>query len=104
MVLGKIIGKSGTNEFYFLVEDSAKKFMYVKAKHTEGYWVLAQVVDIQKEKDETKAKCNVMGYRDKIGILRNLRTPLEPNTEIIYADDDYVKDVLGLKESKRGAY
>src|SRR3989338_6808477 len=36
MVLGHIIGKSGTNEFYFLVEDTAKKFMYVKAKNKEA--------------------------------------------------------------------
>ena len=28
MLLGKIIGKSGTNQFTFLVEANAKKFMY----------------------------------------------------------------------------
>ncbi|MBS3167806.1 ATP-binding protein [Candidatus Woesearchaeota archaeon] len=104
MVLGHIIGKSGTNEFYFLVEDTAKKFMYVKAKHKEDYIVLAQIVDVQKEKEETKAKCNIMGYRDKFGILRNLRTPLEPGAEIEYAEDEIVRNILGLKESKRGAY
>ena len=49
MLLGKIIGKSGTNEFSFLVEANAKKFMYVKGMHKDGYDVLAQIVDIEKE-------------------------------------------------------
>lgn len=62
--------------------------MYVKALHKEGYQVLAQIVEIEKE--ETKAKCNVLGYRDEMNVLRNLRTSLEPGLEIEYADDEFV--------------
>src|SRR3989338_1479439 len=104
MLLGKIIGKSGTNQFSFLVEANAKKFMYVRAMHKEGFNVLAQVIDVEKEKEETKAKCNVLGYRDKQGVLRNLRTPLEPNSSVEYADDDFVKNILGLESDKNGAF
>ena len=104
MLLGKIIGKSGTNQFSFLVEANAKKFMYIRAMHKEGFNILAQIIDIEKEKEETRAKCNVLGYRDKAGILRNLRTPLEPGASVEYADDDFVKSVLDLKESKNGAF
>ena len=35
MLLGNIIGKSGTNNFTFLVKTDAKKFMYVKVLHKE---------------------------------------------------------------------
>ena len=104
MILGNIIGKSGTNVFSFIVKENAKKFMYVKSMHKEGYPILAQIVEIEKEKEETKAKCNILGYRDKTGILRNLRTPLEPGADVEYADDDFVKGVLDLKDTKNGAY
>ncbi len=104
MLLGNIIGKSGTNDFIFLVNDNAKKFMYVKAMHKEGYPVLAQIVEVEKEKEETRAKCNILGYRDKSLILRNLRTPLEPGLEVEYADDEFVRNVLDLKDNKTGAY
>lgn len=104
MLLGKITGKSGTNQFSFLVEENAKKFMYVKAVHKEGFNVLAQVIDVEKEKEETRAKCNVLGYRDKQSVLRNLRTPLEPGAIVEYADDDFVRSVLDLKDSKNGAF
>jgi len=104
MLLGKIIGKSGTNQFSFLVEANAKKFMYVKSIHKEGFNVLAQIVEVEKEKEETRAKCNVLGYRDKQGILRNLRTPLEPGSAVEYADDEFIKEVLDLKEDKNGAF
>ncbi len=104
MLLGNIIGKSGTNEFYFLVKGNAKKFMYVKALHKEGYNVLAQIVEVEKEKEETKAKCNVLGYRDETSVLRNLRTPLEPGLEIFYAEDEFVKKILDLELNNKGAY
>ena len=53
MLLGNIIGKSGTNNFTFSVKADAKKFMYVKVLHKEGYNVLAQIVEVEKEKEET---------------------------------------------------
>ena len=104
MLLGKIIGKSGTNQFSFLVDSNAKKFMYVKVLHREGYHVLAQVVEMEKEKDKTMAKCNILGYRDPKGILKNLRVPLEPGLDVEYADDDVVMGILGLSETQAGAY
>src|SRR3989338_10837644 len=104
MLLGKIVGKSSTNQFYFLVESGAKKFMYVKSFHKEGYDVLAQIVEIEKEKGVTRAKCNILGYKDGQGVLRNLRTPLEPDSSVEYADDGFVRNILGLESDKNGAY
>ena len=104
MLLGKIVGKSSTNQFYFLVESGAKKFMYVKSFHKEGYDVLAQIVEIEKEKGVTRAKCNILGYKDGQGVLRNLRTPLEPDSSVEYADDGFVRNILGLESDKNGAF
>ena len=104
MLLGNIIKKSGTNNFVFLVKGNAKKFMYVQTKHLDGYEVLSQIVEIEKEGQETVAKCNVLGYRDKEGILKNLRTPLEPGSEITYAEDKFVSEILGLEKNEKGAY
>src|SRR3989344_3208108 len=103
MILGNIVKKSNTNSFYFLVKSDAKKFMYVQVRHKEGYFVLAQIVEIEKERDETMAKCNVLGYRNN-SVLKNLRTPLEPDSEVFYADDDFVTETLGLNDSTKGAY
>lgn len=102
MILGKIIGKSSTNQFMFLVEKQSRKFQYVQVLHQEGYYVLAQIVEIEKEKELTIAKCNVLGYRQD-GILKNLRVPLEPGTEVLYAEDNFVSEALNL-ENEKGAY
>ncbi len=104
MFLGNIFKKSGTNNFIFLVKGNAKKFMYIQVKHKEGYNVLAQIVEMEKEGDETIAKCNILGYRDNENILKNLRTPLEPGSEVVYADDDFVRNTLGLDNNDKGAY
>ncbi len=104
MLLGNIVKKSGTNNFVFLVTGNAKKFMYVQVKHKEDYDVLAQIVEMEKEGQETFAKCNILGYRDKDGILKNLRTPLEPGSDVLYANDNFVSDTLGLDKNDKGAY
>lgn len=103
MLLGKICGKCSTNTFDFFVEEIAQKFEYVQVKHPDNFYVLAQIVEIEKSNGETKAKCNVLGYRSK-GILRNLRTPLEPGSEVHFAEDDFIKSTLDLKKDKYGAY
>ncbi|GAG31371.1 unnamed protein product, partial [marine sediment metagenome] len=62
--------------------------------------VLAQVLDIEKEHRKSVAICGIIGYRDNRGILRGLRSPFEPETEVLVADDDFVKDTLGLEKNK----
>jgi uncharacterized protein len=104
MVIGKISGRSSTNYFEFSVDGFAQKFEYVQVKHREGFEVLAQIVEIEKANGETKAKCNVLGYRSQSDILKNLRTPLEPGAEVNYAGDAFVKQTLGLHKTKYGAY
>lgn len=104
MILGNIIGKSSTNEFTFDVKKEARKFQYIQVLHREGYSVLAQIVEIEKSGTTTRAHCNVLGYRDERNLLKNLRVPLEIDSEVMLAEDLFIKNTLGLTESDRKAY
>ncbi|MBU1203542.1 MAG: ATP-binding protein [Nanoarchaeota archaeon] len=118
MILGRIIGKTSTNQFSFLAtahphtsspEGSAElnspmpvqKFNYVQVMGREGY-VLAQIVEIRKEKNTTVADCSVIGYREH-NQLQRLRTPLEPNTEVLKPEGSFIISTLGL-EKENNAY
>jgi len=102
MVLGKIVGKTSTTKFKFLIEGEAKKFQYLQILHSNGNKVLAQILEIEKESNKAIAHCVVIGYRDK-EVLRGLRTPLEPGSKVENADDELVRNVLGL-EKREGGY
>ena len=102
MLLGRIIGKVTTKEFQFLVKNSAKKFEYIQVMHKDGYYVLGQVIELEKDSEKEIASCNVIGYREN-GSLKVLSTPLDPNSEVLKADDDFVKETLGL-ETEKGVY
>ncbi|MBS3118032.1 ATP-binding protein [Candidatus Woesearchaeota archaeon] len=103
MILGKIVGKVGTNQFSFIVTGEAKKFQYVQIEHPEGYTVLGQIADIEKEKERQVAHCQVIGYRDKEG-LNQLRVPLEPETEVLRAEDTTITRTLGVEKTKKAAF
>ena len=49
MILGNIIGKANTKEFKFLVKGNARKFEYVQVMHRDNYYVLAQILEIEKD-------------------------------------------------------
>ncbi len=105
MGLGLITGKTSTNRFQFLVQDlqQVKKFHYVKVVHREGYGVLGYVTDLERQGEETTASCLVLGYRDPQQVLRTIRIPLEPGSAVLEADDAFIRETLGLGETK-GAY
>lgn len=104
MILGRINGKSTTNRFSFDVIDNARKFEYVQAMHTGGFYVLAQIVEIERTSSATTAYCNIIGYRDNSGLLKGIDFPLNLSTEVLIADDVFVQKTLGLSEMKNGAY
>ena len=93
------MGRTSTQGFAFNVASSTKKFDYVQVRH-EGNDVLCQIVELEREGNQTTAYCNVIGYRDK-GILKQLLTPPEPNTEVLQAEDEFIKSTLGLKEASK---
>jgi len=104
MILGRITGKSTTNKFSFDVIDNARKFEYVQVMHKGGFFVLAQIVEIERTPSATTAYCNVIGYRDKAGLLRGIDFPLDLGIEVLFAEDCFVQETLGLGEVKNGAY
>ena len=101
MILGNIIGKTSTREFNFSVKHEISKFDYVQIMFKEKY-VLAQILEIEKG-HETIAKCNTIGYRED-NKLKQLLYPLEPGSEVLKADDSFIKEVLDLKENKNSAF
>ncbi len=124
-VVGYIFGEVGITEFKFAVDgQDIKKFDYIYAPHKEGQ-ILAQVMDIKQHSDfkfedatslinneeipniktNLKAYAEVIGFRDKRGLLQSPRTPFNVGTKIVRANDDHIRIVLGLNAAKEnGAY
>jgi DNA helicase HerA-like ATPase len=101
MILGKITGRTSTNDFSFIATSPVQKFNYVQVMGREGY-VLAQITEIGKERDITTADCTIIGYREN-SHLQRLRTPLEPDTEVLKPEDSFIISTLGL-DREDGAY
>ncbi|MBS3133667.1 ATP-binding protein [Candidatus Woesearchaeota archaeon] len=95
MILGNIIGKTSTKEFMFLVRGNAKKFDYVQVLSADSY-ILGQIIEIEKENNQAIAFCNVIGYR-KNNEFKRLLIPLEPGIEVLKADSDFIKEIIGLR-------
>jgi len=124
-IVGYIYGDVGSTEFNFAVNgQSIRKFDYIFAPHKEGS-MLAQVMDIKQHSDlkfedattimnseerpqiksNVSAFADVIGYRDKRGLLQSPRTPFDAGSAIKVADENLIKKVLGLSASKEnGAY
>jgi len=124
-IVGYIYGDVGSNEFNFIVnEQNLRKFDYIFAPHKEGN-ILAQVMDIKQHSDlrfedatglisnqelptikaSLSAFADVIGYRDKKGLLQSPRSPFNAGTGILRAEENLIRHVLGLSSSKEnGAY
>ncbi len=124
-VAGYIYGNVGSTEFNFAVNDhNIRKFDYIYAPHKEGE-MLAQIMDITQHSDlkfedatalmseeerpsiktKVSAFADVIGYRDKRGLLQSPRTPFNAGSKIVKADEDLIRKVLGLSAAKEnGAY
>jgi len=124
-IIGFIYGDVGSTEFNFAVNGGkVKKFDYIFAPHKEGN-MLALVMDIKQIsnlrfddascissedelpniKSKLSAFADVIGYRDKRGILQSPRTPFNSGSGIWRADEDLIRQVLGLNAAEEnGAY
>jgi len=102
MILGNIIGKVNTQEFKFLVKGNARKFEYIQVMHNDGFYVLCQILEIEKSSDQEIASCGVIGHREN-ETLKQLTVPFDPGIEVLRAEDDFVRETLGLKK-EQGAY
>lgn len=102
-MLGEITGTTTPTSFTFDVADSVQNLEYVKVYHDEQGYVLCQVVEVEKDDETTRASCNVIGYRDD-GRLEVPRTPFDPGTEVLLADDEFIAETIQIDDSKKGGH
>ncbi|MGV8162643.1 MAG: ATP-binding protein [Candidatus Nanoarchaeia archaeon] len=103
MALGKITGKTTTNNFKFTVEQETKKFEYVQVHHKNYGKILCQIIEIERDEEKETAFCSVIGYKDEDKI-RKPRIPFEISAEVELADDEFIKEIIKLESDESGAH
>ncbi|MFA6461454.1 MAG: ATP-binding protein [Candidatus Woesearchaeota archaeon] len=99
MILGKICGKIGTNHFQFIVtHQNAQKFQFVQINHPEHGFVLNQITELVRDESQLLAQGQVIGYKDQDGRIKGLKTPYNLHTEVLEAEDEFIKEIIELKE------
>jgi uncharacterized protein len=104
MILGRITGKTTTKNFKFEVFDKAQTFEYVQIMHSNGEFVLGIIDEIEKDLNKTIAFCSLIGFRNSLGKLEQVKYPLNPQTEVLRAEDEFIKEILELEGGKGKAY
>lgn len=118
--VGVIYGTADTAGFRFAVSGDVKRNSYVQVEHAESK-LLAVVTDVSSYSDITfedakkissglpvkkesrlSAVASVIGYRDKRNALQTPRTPSKPGSPVYTAEENMIRDVLGL--SRDGIY
>ena len=103
MILGKIVGKTTTTKFQFIAETEINKFEYVQVYHKKYDYVLAQIIELVRDSEQLIAKCIIIGYKDEDNRLTGILDPFEIKSEVLYAEDDFVKKIIEI-DSEKGAY
>jgi len=98
MILGRIIGKVSTTNFSFNVTSAqTKKFQFIQINHPDYGFVLGQIMELERTNEGMTAKCVVIGYKDLDGRIKGIRTPLNLGTEVLEAEDSFIKKVVQLE-------
>ncbi len=122
---GVIYGDVGTTEFTCTVTSGKlEQGDYVQVLHEKFGWVLGRVDEIKRKTNLTVqrakelmngedvdieetvlAKVVVIGYRDEKGLLQYPRIPFNVGSIVYFAQDDFIKKVIGIEDVKdTGAY
>jgi DNA helicase HerA-like ATPase len=122
--VGIIYGNVGTTEFECQVNPDVEKNDYIMMNHQTCGNVLGQVDRVERRTDlslekaqkmakgelieideKVSAKISVIGYRDDRNLLQVPRTPFKAGEFIFKAEDNLIRNVIGLKEDPgTGAY
>jgi len=122
--VGMIYGNVGTLTFNVGVTAPLEKLEYVQVKHETIGWVLGQVSEIERRTNLTTSGVETMmkgtsvpidekeiaivaviGYRDDRNLLQSPRTPMRAGDTVYRADENLIRDVVGIKDhSSTGAY
>lgn len=101
--LGEIFGKTTTNTFKFSCEKDVKKFEYTTVTLKEEK-ILCQITELERDKDALVAHCRVIGYKDKFGGFKKVKTPFYIGSKVYKATDDFIMEMIKLKDDTSGAY
>lgn len=107
MILGRITGKVTTTEFSFLVEkeQASKKLEFVQVIGADSNYYLCQIVELERDSDKTIAKCRIIGHKDeKTNRILQPRLPFKPGTEVLLANEGFIKKIIFLRNPERGAF
>lgn len=123
-VVGIVYGDVGTTNFKCSVTAPVEKGEYVQVPHEQCGLVLGQIDQMERKtnlslekakrlsegevvsiEERVSAVINILGYRDKRGLLQVPGTPFKAGSPVMRADDDLIRNVVGIKEDERtGAY
>ncbi len=102
MLIGEVVGKTGTKAFRFRAYKDVNKLDFVTVKNKDDQWILAQIDNIEGHPDGRNiAQCIILGYREK-GALLTPKTPVKPSTLVYTADKEVINKTLNL--SSGGLY
>jgi len=121
--VGVTFGDVGTTSLKFNVSSPVDKGEYVQIAHPNVGWVLGQIENIERQSDlsvdkakdlnEGKevdiddtvvAKVNIIGFRDENGLLRPPGNPFRAGEPVYLAEEELIRDVVGLKDLEEGAF
>jgi DNA helicase HerA-like ATPase len=122
--VGMIYGNVGTLRFNMMLTAPLEKMEFIKVNHPIHGFVLGQVSEVERRTNLTVdgvesinkgtpvpidekelAIVSIIGFRDDRNLLQVPRTPLKAGEVVYRADEDLIKDVVGIKEhSDTGAY
>ncbi len=122
-MVGITFGDVGITSLKCNVCRPVDKGEYVMMAHPTADWVLGQVEGVERKtnlsvemameismgeevdiEETVIANVKVIGFRDNRGLLKTPGNPFRAGEKIYIADDRLIRDVLGLKEDKNGAY
>ena len=123
-VVGIIYGDVGTTQFKCSVTGHLEKAEYIMVPHESCGMVLGQVTSMERKtnlsldkakmmaegqainiEERVSAMISMLGYKDERGLLQVPGTPFKAGSPVLLADDDLIRDVIGIKEDARtGAY
>ncbi len=121
--MGVTFGDVGRTSLKFNVSSPVDKGEYVQIAHPNEGWVLGQIDKIERQSDLSLDKArelnqgaevevddtvvayvNILGYRDDKGLLRVPGNPFRAGEPVHLAEEELIREVLGLKKGKGGAY
>ncbi|MDD3264142.1 MAG: ATP-binding protein [Candidatus Nanoarchaeia archaeon] len=101
--LGEIFGKTTTNTFKFSCEKDVKKFEYTTVDLKEEK-ILSQITELERDSEQLVAHCRVIGYKDKFGAFKKVKTPFYIGSKVYKATDEFIMEMIKLKDDSSGAY